>query len=433
MTGAQLPLDTYTQHFSPLIGSVIHRGAHAVSSEKAKAKAKESKDKHISASTFIANKLQLTGPVPHELRLHFVGYRPIIDTIFNSTGILGHILNHGLRKQYRVLYSYDKATIYGVIDAAQMADSPQPVDEADIGNADRTKAPHIDAQAEHDYTLAPSNPHRSNPHAAAGPHNQPQAYTAQRALATQFLKMAQWGKGNKLYTYVITLDGEWRFAETGDEFAIDFLSKHVMHANAAKYVAFSGEFFVRRIYVQRDNEGMSKERDAVSSESEDDPKAYELVIDNNSGTYRPHVELLPIFQKWLADPRRLGGLGRVTAMDAFDDELKKMKEERKEEKKNQFSEKNPPKKAVAVRSGSSVSSISAEKVGMDPNERRKVSSGEIEKALEDVETRNDREVNDDGLKHEAGSKQEEQNREEQEKEKPRGKESDDKDSGVELQ
>lgn len=38
-----------------------------------------------------------------------------------------------------------------------------------------------------------------------------------------------------------------RFTETGKEFGIDLLSKHTMHSDLNVYVAFSGEFFIRRL------------------------------------------------------------------------------------------------------------------------------------------------------------------------------------------
>ena len=70
----------------------------------------------LSASTFVANKIQLTGPVPSELRHRYVGYKPFIDWMFKDTGIAGHLLHYGLRKQYRTIYACDKRTVWGVID-----------------------------------------------------------------------------------------------------------------------------------------------------------------------------------------------------------------------------------------------------------------------------------------------------------------------------
>ena len=52
--------------------------------------------------------------------------------------------------------------------------------------------------------------------------------------------------GGRVYTYIITLQGEWRFTETGSEFSIQFLSKHSMHSDFSQEVACAGEFFVRR-------------------------------------------------------------------------------------------------------------------------------------------------------------------------------------------
>ena len=61
----------------------------------------------------------------------------------------------------------------------------------------------------------------------------------------------------------------------------------------------------------------------------EDPKYYELVIDNDSGTYRPDANLLPVLQKYLE--KNFPGL-RILTKACDDDELKKIKEEQKKAK-----------------------------------------------------------------------------------------------------
>ena len=82
--------------------------------------------------------------------------------------------------------------------------------------------------------------------------------------------MTAHGTYGRLFTYVILRDGEWRFTETGSEFSVDLLSKHSMHADMAVEIAFSGEFFVRRIRP----DGAEEEE---AAEEGDDPGEYELV------------------------------------------------------------------------------------------------------------------------------------------------------------
>ncbi|KAI0035566.1 hypothetical protein K488DRAFT_43034 [Vararia minispora EC-137] len=93
-----------------------------------------------------------------------------------------------------------------------------------------------------------------------------------------------------VYTYVITLEGDtFRFSETGAAFFVDFASKHALHANCAEAVRYSGEFHPR---PKGGWENFSDERNDADVE-------WELVIDNNSGTYSPDKNLLPALEACL--------------------------------------------------------------------------------------------------------------------------------------
>lgn len=143
----------------------------------------DGKGRVLSSTTFIANKLQLTGPVPRELRHRYVGYRPFIDWMFDDSGIAGRILYHGLHQQHRTVYKCDKTTVWGVIDDTGVdIDKPPP---------------------------APSSSSGNGKDAGVGRHRMLWEPTEESsaALARAFLDMTAWGEGGKLFTYVITLDG----------------------------------------------------------------------------------------------------------------------------------------------------------------------------------------------------------------------------------
>ena len=87
-----------------------------------------------------------------------------------------------------------------------------------------------------------------------------------------------------VYTYIISSeDDSFRFSETGAAFFVDFASKHALHANCYENVRYSGEFH------PRPEGGWEKFSDDIPDES----VKWELVIDNNSGTYAPDKKLLP--------------------------------------------------------------------------------------------------------------------------------------------
>ncbi|KAI5296165.1 hypothetical protein KEM52_005370 [Ascosphaera acerosa] len=223
----------------------------------------ESENK-LTTYNFQAVQLQLMGPVPQSLYHRYVDFKPFVGHMFNSSHVSGFVLNRALHHQHSRVYNYDRSTEYGV------CDSPE-------------------------------------------------------AVSRLFLDMVGYAEGGKIFTYVLTLDGEWRFTETGKEFGIDMLSKHSMHSDVAVYIAYSGEFFVRRRKGHR-RVSSTTSSSSYTASNENDPSHYELIIDNESGTYRPDGSLLPVLQEYLM--RNLPGI-RVRTMEVQSDELQAMKEEQR--------------------------------------------------------------------------------------------------------
>mmetsp|Transcript_51821 Transcript_51821/g.116718 ORF Transcript_51821/g.116718 Transcript_51821/m.116718 type:complete len:391 (+) Transcript_51821:117-1289(+) len=94
-----------------------------------------------------------------------------------------------------------------------------------------------------------------------------------------FLRMIGGGQRDgkrRVYTYSI-LDWAMRFAETGAVMSKDACSKHAVHANAEAAVRYSGTFRI----------------------CEDTSGSPVMVFDNDSGTYRPHPDHLPLVKQLL--------------------------------------------------------------------------------------------------------------------------------------
>ena len=240
--------------------------------------------------------MQLSGPVPDELYHHYVEFKPFVAGMFTAHSLSGRILNRALHHQHARIYNYDRSTTYGVF--------PEPSIE----------------------------------------------------MTKKFLEFAHYDQGGRIFTYVITLDGQWRFTETGKEFGIDLLSKHTMHSDVNIYIAFSGEFFVRKLKTPlQAKEGREqnlsedkaddasielpapeqKEQDISSPSShgpKQDPHLYELIIDNDSGTYRPNGKKLHLLREFME--KNLPGL-KVQTLDCQADEerMNKLKDHQRERKK----------------------------------------------------------------------------------------------------
>ena len=199
--------------------------------------------------------------------------------MFTDRSLRGRLLNRALHHQHARIYNFDRSTVYGSF--------PSP----------------------------------------------------SRDMTLKFLDLVHFDRGGRIFTYVLSLDGQWRFTETGKEIGIDFLSKHTMHSDVSIYIAWSGEFFIRRLKNPwKDPEEQETHPPAQikggqpDEESPKDPAYYQLVIDNDSGTYRPSAEFLPLLKEFLH--RNLPGL-KITTLDCNGDKEKmdNMKAKQRERRK----------------------------------------------------------------------------------------------------
>ncbi|CAE6476177.1 unnamed protein product [Rhizoctonia solani] len=84
-----------------------------------------------------------------------------------------------------------------------------------------------------------------------------------------------------VYTYIIDED-TFRFSETGAAFFVDFASKHALHSSCAETVRYAGEFHPRPSCGWANFEDRTPDHEV----------AWELWIDNGSGTYAPPADML---------------------------------------------------------------------------------------------------------------------------------------------
>ncbi|KAL4751906.1 hypothetical protein BDW72DRAFT_172889 [Aspergillus terricola var. indicus] len=236
--------------------------------------------KTVNRYNFQAIQIQLKGPVPKELYHRYVEFKPFVAGMFTSHTLRGRILNRALHHQHERIYNFDRATLDGQFE--------EPCLE----------------------------------------------------LTQKFLEFVHYAQGGRIFTYVLTLDGQFRFTETGKEFGIDLLSKHTMHSNVSIYIAYSGEFFIRR---RKHNHRMQSlvpnsssteyvvDNDGEEVEVSTDPTKYELFIDNDSGTYRPNARYLSLLKQFISS--NFPGL-HITTLDCQADaeRMEKLKSEQREQK-----------------------------------------------------------------------------------------------------
>ncbi len=282
----------WCRHYSPMLGRLAHTREPDQAPTRHRSSTPKDKDgKDVQRYNFQSNELQLAGPVPAELYHRFVEFKPWVKRMFTNGGLQGVVLGKALHHQHARVYNYSGTTVWGYF--------------------------------------------RGEPNAE---------------VTRKFLELVHYDQGGRIFTYVLTLDSLLRFTETGKEFGIDMLSKHTMHSDVSIYIAFSGEFFVRRLKhrhrppppepmeetsQQKPPEHAPNEIEPDSEENPPtDPSRYELIIDNDSGTYRPNAKMLPLLASYLSGC--LPGL-HIQTLDckADADKMSKMKTEQRERKKRE--------------------------------------------------------------------------------------------------
>jgi len=137
----------------------------------------------------------------------------------------------------------------------------------------------------------------------------------------------------KLFTFVVMERGEWRFCETGEEYKINKLSKHSMHADGDDVVTWGGEFFIRKTPVMNNEMQNHLQENAETllqsaTRKVHGPHSWTIFLDNDSGTYSPDQEKINTFRDFMA--LNLQGLN-VVVMNFEQHTLQDAKKEQKDE------------------------------------------------------------------------------------------------------
>jgi len=292
----------WTRHYSPMLGRLANLKDPDDDNDQGQSMKPKDEKRKAQKYNFQANQFQLQGPVPAELYHRYVEFKPFVKGMFTHSGLRGFVLSKALHHQHARVYNFDRDTVWG--------------------------------------------------HFPQGPCED---------MTKQFLDLVHHDAGGRIFTYVLTLDALFRFTETGKEFGVDMLSKHTMHSDVSIYIAFSGEFFIRRLKnprkppppepVEQTSQGHPSELGPDEQQNEThppndisggppdgeppkDPAHYELIIDNDSGTYRPNAKLLPLLKEFLA--ASLPGLHiQVLDCQADQEKMEKWKGEQRDRKKKE--------------------------------------------------------------------------------------------------
>lgn len=337
--------------------------------------------------------MQLRGPVPADLYHRYVEFKPFVSGMFTSHSMRGRLLNRALHHQHARIYNYDRTTKYGTFAEPNVDMTKLFLDlvHYDEGGRIFTYVLTLDGHLRFTETGKEFGIDLLSKHTM---HSDVSIYIA--CSGEFFIRKVRHAKMHQDEKSVDPLEGTHKPApESGAEeeerenVEVQQMSintggddgqddrqddkkdnkneksdpKCPVHSAVRNYKDCKDKDNDQEVEVEGMGAGSSTNKDT-------DPSHYELIIDNDSGTYRPNAKKLPMLRDFLA--MNFPGL-KVVTLDCQGDEerMNKLKDEQRDRKKKSAGQ-------VMFLQNSSMSSISssdeeyldARASGHDPKESR---------------------------------------------------------------
>lgn len=297
--------------------------------------------------SFQANEIQLSGPVPSKLYHRYVEFRPMIGRMFSSQGVRGRILNKVLHKQHNRIYNFDSSTEYGSFEPCSEEASLQLLKMAHFDEGGRifTYVITLDGLMRFTETGKEFGIDLLSKHTM---HADVATYVA---CAGEFLvRRLSHPTHHRRHHHHHHHHHLHNDPETPGEEDIDGSSRFRQHESEPEPEHDPSRD--GKDSSSKDNKGHDDDNDDQNNLSQPthppnpslpskgppsappppDPHLYQLIIDNDSGTYRPDASVLPDLRRFLQ--HNFPGLD-VQTLHCADDQLKEIKRAQQEIKERE--------------------------------------------------------------------------------------------------
>ena len=362
---------TWTQHYSPMIGRITGVKAPGDSSTSAESKSK------VEKYDFQANQLQLRGPPPAELYHRFVEFKPFVRGMFTASGLRGKILNKALHHQHTQIYSYSSTTKYGTIEPETEQVTRRFLDQChaqEEGGRDSDgkktggrlftyvitldglmrftetgKEFGVDLLSKHtmhsdvnvyiacsgEFFLRRKRRNSRLPHPTSdgqGPAAPKHKLEKMESPDSAELNHDRYGNHNGQGQASSPRNGQSSSPShdsgLGSSAESEDSNEHKKSESAAAQKR--GKLSPSHSHAPTIAALITGEGPGTAGSNGPDPEDFELIIDNDSGTYRPNKEVMPSLVPWLE--KNFPGL-KITFKDCGDDKLQDEKKKQREIKK----------------------------------------------------------------------------------------------------
>ena len=365
---------TWTQHYSPMIGRIAGVKAPGDNSKDSDNKSK------VEKYDFQANQLQLRGPPPAELYHRFVEFKPFVRGMFTASGLRGKILNKALHHQHTQIYSYSSTTKYGTIEPETEQVTRRFLDQChaqEEGGKDSDgkktggrlftyvitldglmrftetgKEFGVDLLSKHtmhsdvnvyiacsgEFFLRRRRRNSRLPHPISdsqGP-AKPKTNMLEKMNSPDSTELNHDvngdhnGQGQAVSPHHGQSSSPGHDSGLGSSAESEDSNDRDMKKSESAAAQKRGKLSPSHSHAPTIAALITGERAGTTGSNGPDPEDFELIIDNDSGTYRPNKEVMPSLVPWLE--KNFPGL-KITFKDCGDDKLQEEKKKQREIKK----------------------------------------------------------------------------------------------------